>query len=73
MTKSEIMKAVHAEARKIFADQRWSASQFRTKITYRKALACGLKRAYNANQHQQWMAYAATQPKTPKFMWLRGL
>lgn len=58
MTKSEIMKYAHAEARKM------------KNISYRQAMVFGLRRAYNKQMHLVMMAVHEDQPK---FMWLRGM
>ncbi len=59
MTKSEIFKAAHAEARKIKAS------------SYREAFMYGLRRVYNKLEKDTWMARPVVP--TPKFMWLRGM
>jgi hypothetical protein len=63
MTKSEIMKAAHAEAREIVASKR---------ISYAEALKFGLRRVYNDLLTARNVAIIAAQAETPKFMWLRG-
>jgi hypothetical protein len=64
MAKSEIMNAAHAEARKIVAQKGY---------TYREAMKFGLRRVYNKIQNDASVARILAQPKTPKFMFLRGL
>ncbi len=63
MTKSEIMKAAHSEARGIVSSQR---------ISYREAMKFGLRRVHNKLLTNRNMAIIAAQAETPKFMWLRG-
>lgn len=59
MTKSEIFKAAHTEARKIKA------------ASYSRAFSIGLRRIYNQIEKDAWMAKPVV--KTPKFLWLRGM
>jgi len=63
MTKSEIMKAAHAEARKFRVGKA---------ISYAQAISVGLRRAHNDAQRAAFVAAAVLQPATPKYMWLRG-
>lgn len=64
MTKPEILKAAHAEARAIVIAKH---------ISYAEAFIYGQRRVYNKLYNEKWMAYAMAKPKTPKFMWLRGM
>lgn len=64
MTKSEIMRAAHVEARKMVVANR---------ISYREAMMFGLRRVYNKIEQDVFVAAYLAQPKTPKFMFLRGL
>lgn len=63
MTKSEIMKLAHAEARKF---------QSRQRCSYAEALSVGLRRAHNTAMHARMQAAILAEPKAPQFMWLRG-
>lgn len=69
MTKSEIMKKAHKEARNFIAGRAlcWG------KTTYAEALSVGLRRAHNDAMHAAYVAARIGQPATPKFMFLRGL
>ena len=67
MTKSEIMKMAHVEARK-FRIGRTRAWQ---PVSYAYALSVGLRRAHNAAQKAAYLAIP--REPTPKFMFLRGL
>lgn len=58
MTKSEIMKMAHAEARTM-----------KNVASYREAVMFGLRRAHNKAQKMA----IPVQAETPKFMFLRGL
>lgn len=58
MTKSELMKFAHAEARKL-------------RLPYRQAMAMGLRRAHNKAMHLQLAAMHRIEEV--KFMWLRGM
>lgn len=58
MTKSEIMKFAHAEAKSM-------------KMPYREAMAIGLRRAHNKAMHLGMMAMPRAEEV--KFMWLRGM
>lgn len=64
MSKSDLMKMAHAEARKIVAKQGG---------TYRAAMVFGMRRAHNAAQKAVLMAAVLAKPEAPAFMWLRGL
>lgn len=64
MTKAEIMRAAHAEARKMVVSKC---------ISYREAMKFGLRRVYNKIQSDVFVACILAQSKTPKFMFLRGL
>lgn len=61
MTKSQIMLAAHAKARKM------------TGIPYREAMRFGLKRVYNKIYTDMFVAAHLAQPSLPEFMWLRGM
>ncbi len=62
MSKSEIFKAAHAEARTM-----------RNVSSYAEAFKYGLRRVYNKIEKDAWMVYAIAKPEKPKFMWLRGM
>lgn len=64
MTNSDIMKAAHAEARKIVAAKR---------ISYREAMVFGLRRVYAKIETDRFVAAALARPAAPKFLWLRGM
>jgi hypothetical protein len=64
MTKSEIMKAAHIEARQMVLEKR---------ISYREAMMFGLRRVYNKLEREVFVAAHLAQPEAPKFIWLRGL
>lgn len=61
MTKSQIFKAAHAEARKMRG------------LSYAEAFKFGLRRIYNKIETDRFVAWKQSQPETPKFMWLRGM
>lgn len=61
MTQSQIMLAAHAEARKMRG------------VSYVEAMKFGLRRVYNKLMTDRFVAWKLAQPKTPKFMWLRGM
>lgn len=62
MTKSQIFKAAHAEARLILLNRSYG---------YAEAFKYGLRRVYNKIQKDAWMALP--RQEQPKFMWLRGM
>jgi hypothetical protein len=64
MTKSQIFKAAHAEARAMVAAKR---------ISYAEAFKFGLRRVYNKIETDRFVACQLAQPEMPKFMWLRGM
>lgn len=55
------MLAAHAEARKMRG------------ISYREAMKFSLRRVYNKIESDKFVACYLAKPKTPKFMWLRGM
>lgn len=61
MTKSQIFKAAHAEARTMRG------------ISYAEAFKYGLRRVYNKIDKDRFVASVLAEPKQPKFMWLRGM
>ena len=62
MTKSEMFKAAHTEAKLIVAAKRCS---------YAEAFMYGLRRVYNKIEKDNWIARPRVEQ--PKFMWLRGM
>ncbi len=62
MTKSEIFKLAHSEARNLVARKGYS---------YAEAFKIGLRHAHNENMHKNMMA--VHQMDKPKFMFLRGM
>ena len=62
MTKSEIFKLAHSEARKLVAKG----------YSYAEAFKIGLRRAHNENMHKSMIAARVGEIK-PKFMFLRGM
>lgn len=60
MTKSEIFKSAHEQARSIKA------------VSYAEAFKYGLRRVYNQIQTDAFIKAELAKPATPKFMWLRG-
>ena len=62
MTKSEIFKLAHTEAKALVAKKGYS---------YAEDFKIGLRRAHNENMHKNLMM--AHVMDKPKFMWLRGM
>lgn len=69
MTKSEIMKAAHAEAKNMVEERRYS---IRGPMAYSEALRYGLRRVYGKIEADRAVAIISARSPTPKFMWLRG-
>lgn len=61
MTKSQIFKAAHAEAKTMRG------------ISYAEAFKFGLRRIYNKINSEAWHVQIMAEPEKPKFMWLRGM
>lgn len=61
MTKSQIFKAAHTEARTMRG------------ISYAEAFKFGLRRVYNKIEKNRFVAMVLAEPEKPKFMWLRGM
>lgn len=67
MTRSEIFKLAHSEAKRIMALKRLCFER-----TYAEAFAIGLRRAHNENISKRNITAILSEPKMPKFMWLTG-
>lgn len=61
MTKAEIFKLAHKEAKVLVAKKR---------ISYAEAFSIGLRRAHNENMHGRMVLAVVA---TPKFMFLTGM
>ena len=64
MTKSQIFKAAHAEAKLIVLQKG---------ISYAEAFKYSLRRVYTKIEQIKFVQSVLAQPKTPQFMWLRGM
>lgn len=64
MSKSEMFKSAHAQARAIVAAKG---------ISYDEAFKYGLRRVYNQIEKDRFVQAVLNEPAKPKFMWLRGM